>query len=85
MREFHLKIGEQAQLKSNFFTAGHGLMYAGMPSESVYSLAFIFSHGYQAMAANMYIPTSQRELTYQGYRIVVQDVRPDHIRIQVNK
>jgi len=80
-----LRVGEKATLRKAFFRSGHGVIYGGMVSDSVYSLVFTFSFSHQAMAFNLYFPESQRDLTYQDWRITILDVRPDYISLKVDK
>jgi hypothetical protein len=83
MKEHQLKIGEQADLRKAVLRASHALIYAGMPSDRVYSLAFTYFFGNQALGVNLFIPTTQREVIYKEWRIVVNDVRSDHIRLRI--
>ncbi len=85
MREHLLKIGEEAYLRKSAFRASHAIVYTGMPSESIYSLGVIFSFGYQAMSFNLFMPVSQREIRYKKWQIEVLEVRPDHIRLRIEK
>jgi hypothetical protein len=83
MKEFQLKIGEQADLRKGILRASHAVVYAGMPSEQVYSLAFTYFFGNQALGVNLFVPKTQKEVTYKEWRIVVLEVRPDRIRLRI--
>jgi len=80
-----LRVGEKATLRTAFFRAGHGVIYAGMVSDSVYSLVFTYSAGHQAMAFNLFFSESQRDLTFQDWRLTILDLRPDYISLRIDK
>jgi hypothetical protein len=65
--QFHLKFGKD------------NIIYAGMPSEEVYSIAQRKSSGYQGYAWNLFYPRNRREITIDGIKIYVERVTPDEI------
>ena len=59
------------------------ILYAGMPSEDVYSIAQKKSSGYQGFAWNLYFPKKQQEITIDGVSVFVENVTPDEIRLRI--
>jgi hypothetical protein len=59
------------------------IVYAGMPSEAVYSIAQRKANGYQGYAWNLFYPKRKSEISIDGVDIVVEDVTPDEIRLRV--
>jgi len=68
-----LSVGETYHLK----TGKDRVIYAGMPSENVYSIA------QQGFAWNLFFPKTKSELTIDGVNILVENVTPDEIRMRV--
>ena len=68
--EYHLKLGKDR------------IMYAGMPSEEVYSIAQRKNSGYQGYAWNLFFPKNRRDVTIDGVRIYVEKVTPDEIEFR---
>ena len=68
--QFHLKFGKD------------NIVYAGMPSEDVYSIAQKKGNGYQGYAWNLFYPKNRREITIDGVRLYVERVTPDEIAIR---
>ena len=69
--EYHLKLGKDR------------IMYAGMPSEEVYSIAQRKSTGYQGYAWNLFFPKRKRDITIDGINLYVEKVTPEEIEIRV--
>ncbi len=69
--EFHLRLGKDR------------IMYAGMPSEEVYSIAERKSTGYQGYAWNLFFPKRKRDITIDGINLYVEKVTPEEIEIRV--
>jgi hypothetical protein len=65
--QFHLMLGKD------------NIIYAGMPSEEVYSIAQRKSCGYQGYAWNLFYPKNRREITIDGVKLYVERVTPDEI------
>lgn len=76
-----LSIGEQFHLKSG----KDRIIYAGMPSENVYSIAQRKAYGYQGYSWNLYYPKNKRDITLDGVRVYVEKVTPDEIEISIQK
>ena len=78
-----LSVGDTYHLRS-----GKGrIIYAGMPSEKVYSIvqrkrnfAPYAAWGY---AWNLFYPREQSKIRIDGVNIVVENVTPDEIRLRV--
>ena len=69
--EFHLKLGKDR------------ILYAGMPSEGVYSIVQRKSTGYQGYAWNLYYSKNRRDIVIDGIKLYVERVTPDEIEIRV--
>jgi hypothetical protein len=69
--EYHLKLGKDR------------IIYAGMPSEDVYSIAQKKTGGYQGFAWNLFYPRNRRDIMIDGVRIYVEKITPDEIEIRV--
>jgi len=69
--DFHLKLGKDR------------IIYAGMPSEEVYSIAQKKSNGYQGYAWNLFYPKRKRDITIDGINIYVERVTPDEIELRL--
>jgi len=70
-----LRVGEDFHLA---FGADH-IIYAGMVSDGVYSIAQRKSNGNQGYAWNLFYPKNRREITIDGVRLYVERVTPDEI------
>ena len=57
--------------------------YAGMPSDTVYSIAQRKANGYQGYAWNLYYPKRKSDIAIDGVNIFVENVNPDEIRLRV--
>ena len=68
---YHLKTGKDR------------IVYAGMPSERVYSIAQRKAMGYQGYAWNLYYPLGRSEITIDGMDIIVENVNADEIRFRL--
>ena len=60
------------------------IVYAGMPSENVYSFAQM-KHGfpYMGFAWNLFYPRKKTDIVIDGVRISVENAGPDEIRFSV--
>jgi hypothetical protein len=74
-----LAVGESVHLRQG---KDH-ILYAGMPSENVYSIVQKKARGYQGYAWNLYFPKKRQEITVDGVSIFVENVTPDEIRLRV--
>jgi len=77
-----LQVGDTAPL--GFFFFKPRICYAGMPSEGVFSIARRgWDWPHLVYGWNLYFPVSQTEIHLDGTRIVVQEVTPTEIRLQI--
>ena len=83
-KEHRLKVGETAKIKRGFMTS-YSVVYAGMVSDRVYSIAVSWSSGHNSASHNLYLDRGQRELPLLGGRIVVLDVNQREIHFQFLK
>ena len=74
-----LSIGETYHLR----TGKDRIIYAGMPSENVYSIVQKKASGYQGFAWNLFYNRNQSEITIDGVNIIVENVTPYEIRLRV--
>lgn len=81
VRKFQVKVGEVAQVKKGFLFFGPrtDIIYTGMVSKEIFSLAITFSVMYNSLAYNVYLPLGTREATLGGGRIEITEVTPDYI------
>ena len=68
---FHLKRGKDR------------IIYAGMPSDEVYSIVQRKSSGYQGFAWSLFYPRRQQSIVIDGVEILVESVTPEEIRFRV--
>jgi len=69
---YHLKMGKDR------------IVYAGMPSERVYSIVQRKSEfPYQGYAWNLFFPKEQTKIRIDGINILVDSVTQDEIRLRV--
>jgi hypothetical protein len=67
---YHLKMGKD------------WIVYAGMPSEDVYSIVQRKTSGYQGFAWNLYYSRRKTEIKIDGVEIVVESVSPEEIMLR---
>ena len=70
---FHLRRGKDR------------IIYAGMPSENVYSIAQMKQNGYQGYGWNLFFPKRRQDITIDGVNLYVESVTPDEIRLRVER
>ena len=59
------------------------IVYAGMPSEGVYSIVQKkWEFVYRGYACNLFFPKEQSRIRIDGVNILVESVTPDEIRIR---
>ena len=71
-----LSVGEEYHL-------GRGkdrIIYAGMPSENVYSIVQKKASGYQGFAWSLFFPVKQQDIVIDGVRVLVEKATPEEIR-----
>ena len=74
-----LRLGESFHLRRG---KDH-IIYAGMPSESVYSIAQKKASGYQGFAWNLFFPKRMQNIVIDGVNVLVENVTPEEIRVRV--
>ena len=70
-QDFHLKRGKDR------------ILYAGMPSDGVYSIVQRKASGYQGFAWNLFYPRTKRDIIIDKVNIRVENVAPDEIRFRI--
>ena len=78
-RSVLLSVGETYHLR----TGKDRIVYAGMPSEEVYSIVQRKASGYQGFAWNLFYSRKKSEIIIDGVNILVENVTPDEIRLRV--
>jgi len=69
---YHLRLGKDR------------IVYAGMPSENVYSIIQMkWEFLYRGYAWNLFYPREQSTIRIDGVNILVDNVAPDEIRLRV--
>ena len=74
-----LRLGESFHLRRG----KDRIIYAGMPSESVYSIAQKKTEGYQGFAWNLFFPKRMQDIVIDGVNVFVDNVTPEEIRFRV--
>lgn len=75
-----LSVGDSYHLK----TGKDRIVYAGMPSERVYSIVQRkMEFPYQGYARNLFFPREQAKIKIDGVNILVDSVTQDEIRLRV--
>ncbi|OGN90795.1 MAG: hypothetical protein A2158_04255 [Chloroflexi bacterium RBG_13_46_14] len=69
---FHLRMGKDR------------IVYAGMPSEDVYSIVQRKTNGYQGFAWNLYYSRRKTDIKIDGVDIVVESVSPEEIMFRIS-
>ena len=70
-QDFHLRRGKDH------------IIYAGMPSDSVYSIVQKKTSGYQGFAWNLFYPRKKQAIAIDGVNLFVENVSPDEIRFRI--
>jgi len=74
-----LGVGEGVHLKRG---KDH-IIYAAMPSDSVYSIVQRKAAGYQGYAWNLFYARRQQTITIDGVNVLVETVAPEEIRFRI--
>lgn len=82
--EYVLQLGQDAKIKKGFFTT-YSVIYAGMVSDDVFSLAVTWTAGHASAAYNVYFGKGQREADLLGGHLTVLDVNRREIRFQFRR
>lgn len=69
--EYHLRRGKDR------------IRYAGMPSDTVYSIVQRKGSGYQGFAWNLFFPIKKQSMTIDGVSIFVENITPEEIRFRI--
>jgi len=69
--DFHLKTGKDH------------IIYAGMPSDNIYSMVQKKASGYQGYSWNLFYPRKRQDITIDGVNIFVERVAPEEIELRV--
>lgn len=80
-----LKVGEEVTLDKKWYSAQWTLVYAGMPSDGVYSIVVAWKEGYQAAAWNLFFPRDQRGFDVAKGHVSVTFVDEKSIRFRYEK
>ena len=60
------------------------IVYAGMPSEKVYSIVEMkWEFLYRGYSFNLFYPKGQNKIAIDGVNILVEDVTPEEIRLRI--
>jgi hypothetical protein len=82
--EHSLRIGEAARMKRGFMVS-YSVVYAGMVSDYVYSVAVTWTRGNNSAAYNLFLEKGHREIELFGGRLTVLDVTSREIRLRWEK
>ena len=74
-----LQVGARYHLKRG----KDNIIYAGMPSDDVYSIVQMKASGYQGYAWHLYYPRRQQDIVVDGVSINVVRVTPEEIELRV--
>jgi hypothetical protein len=79
-KEYKLRLGESAKVRPGVFRSSNSIIYAGMISDTVYSIVITWSYGHNSMAYNLYVPKHHKEILTSKGRIQVESVSTEEIR-----
>ena len=74
-----LRVGEQYHLKRG----KDRIVYAGVPSEDVYSLVQMKANGYQGYAWNLYFSRRDRDIVIDGVALTIEKATPEEMTLRV--
>lgn len=83
--EHILKLGEAANLQSNIFKANIKVIFAGMVSDSVYSIVVRWSSGNNSLAYNLYFTDRQLEIMLPKGKMTVINVGRDQLMFKYQR
>lgn len=69
--QFHLKVGKDR------------IIYAGMPSEDVYSIVQKKESGHAGFSWNLFYPKRKQDITIDGVKLYVERVSPEEIQLRL--
>lgn len=74
-----LSVGDSHHLR----TGKDRIVYAGMPTESVYSIVQMkWEFFYRGYAWNLFFPTEERRIRIDGVNLLVDSVSPNEITLR---
>lgn len=79
---YELQINESMPIKRGWMSRVY-LVFTGMPSDSVYSVAITYTNVHNSCAYNLYIPKSHNEVKLIRGRIIVQRVTSTSISFRI--
>jgi len=82
MKEFILKVGESAKIKTKFMGDSR-IVYAGMPNKDTYSIVVTLTSGHNSSAYNLYFPITQRNIEIEKKSFDIYEVMSDRIRLNM--
>jgi len=82
MKEFILKVGESAKIKTKFMGDSR-IVYAGMPNKDTYSIVVTHTMGNNSSAYNLYFPITQRNIEIEKKSFNVYELNSDRIRLNL--
>ena len=74
-------VGEPLVVKKGIVASEH-LFYAGMPTDSCFSLAVKCRSGKNLAAYNLFFPVTQQQVELSGRRFAVNEVSPEQIQLE---
>ena len=78
IKEYNLKIGETAEIKKGILSK-YSVVYAGKLNSSLFSLVVTWTSGYNSMAYNLYLPTTQTKLKISRWVLDIQSVSSENL------
>ena len=84
-KTYKLRLSETAKVRPGFFRSSISIIYAGMLSESVYSVVVTWSSGHNSMAYNLYLPKYQKGFSTPIGHVEVHDVSADEIHFSYSE
>jgi len=79
LMEYTLKVGQSTPTSPGIFTPSIAVIYAGMASESVYSLVVRWAQGNNSLAYNLFFSDRQLEVYLPKGKIKIINVSRDHL------
>jgi hypothetical protein len=80
--EYTLKPSQTVKVRPGVFRSQVSVVYAGMLSENVFSIAVIWSYGHNSMAYNLFFPRNQREIEIPKGKLEITYVSEHELRFR---
>ncbi len=77
-----LNVGESLIMKEGFFNTGEHLVYAGMPTDSCFSIVVTWSIRHNSAAHNLFFPVTQQQIEFSGRRFAVKEVSQARVQLE---